>query len=1219
MFKKVLIANRGAIAVRIERTLRKMGITSVAVYTKADQDSLHVDLADEAILIGEGAAKDSYLNAEIILQIALDTGVEAIHPGYGFLSENAEFARSCRQHGITFIGPTPEQMELFGLKHSARQIAEKANVPLLPGTSLITELNSALDEAERIGYPVILKSTAGGGGIGMRVCADEATLLDVFDSVSRLAETNFNNGGVFLEKYIQKARHVEVQIFGNGFGEVAALGERDCSIQRRNQKVVEESPAPCLSPAVREEMLSAAKRLAEEVGYRSAGTVEFLYDPETEHFYFLEVNTRLQVEHGVTEEVLNIDLVEWMVREAADELRELDTLYSAPVGHSIQARIYAEDCLNDFRPSGGQLDQVRFSQQARVETWVRDGLTVTSLYDPMLAKIIVHADTREEAINQLNKALQDTRLYGVTTNLQYLQALLQEDDCRSGNVHTQMLKEFAPAESAIEVLDGGIQTTVQDWPGRVGHWDVGVPPCGPMDPFSFRIGNKMLGNDDQAAGLEFTLRGGSYRFRGDTAFCLTGADMNASLDETDVPMYKVIHAKRGQILKFGEAAQGMRTYLLVAGGLDMPLHLGSASTFTLGGFGGHGGRALRTGDVLQVNQCEVSHTVELPASQRPALTKEWTIGVIPGPHCTEEFLLPDYLQQLTDTSWEVHFNSSRTGVRLIGPAPLWTREDGGEAGLHPSNIHDNAYAIGTLDLTGDMPILLGPDGPSLGGFVCPVTTASAEFWKIGQLHPGDRIRFQLLTLKEAEELRNVQEEYLGTIGTQNQEYADLPVLPVGAAQLSPDYPILVQRTDSSFPMTIRAAGDEHVLIEYGDMELDLLYRFQVHALMEAIQARTDIPVLDLTPGIRSLQVHIDASRMSISSLCTVIESIDRQLPPLEEIEVPSRIVRLPLSWDDPATQLAIDRYQQNVRPDAPWCPSNLEFIRRVNGLHDIEDVKNIVFDANYLVLGLGDVYLGAPVATPIDPRHRLVTTKYNPARTWTPENAVGIGGAYMCVYGMEGPGGYQFVGRTVQVWNRLRETESFQSGKPWLLRFFDQIQFYPVTADELLTMREDFLRGRFEVDITETTFKLGEYLAFLDSIKESADEFRETQQAAFNAERESWKELGLAEYVSEHEVAETVEEVLPEGAEAVRCTMPGSVWKVLVSPGDEVKKGDTLIIEESMKMEFPQLAPYDGFIESVHVSPGDEVHAGQLIVSITKEKRGASNGNHEHTTNVVHS
>ncbi|MFC4777196.1 urea carboxylase [Paenibacillus sp. GCM10023252] len=1238
MFTKILIANRGAIAVRIERTLKKLGIASVAVYTSADQDSLHVDGADEAVLIGEGAAKDSYLNAELILKTAIETGAQAIHPGYGFLSENATFARACREHGLVFIGPTPEQMELFGLKHSAREIAERAQVPMLPGTPLIDQLEEAVSEASRIGYPVILKSTAGGGGIGMRICEDEETLRSAYDAVCHLAETNFKNGGVFLEKYIARARHVEVQIFGNGFGEVVALGERDCSIQRRNQKVIEESPAPLLSDEVRQAMYEAAQRLAAEAGYRSAGTVEFLYDPESCEFYFLEVNTRLQVEHGVTEEVLGVDLVEWMVREAANELTGLAAKVPQPQGHSIQARIYAEDCIHDFRPSAGQLDAAIFSPSARVETWVRDGLTVTSLYDPMLAKIIVHADTREAAIAKLIEALEETRLYGLTTNLQYLQALLGEEAVRAGEVYTRMLNGYQPEERALEVVDGGVQTTVQDWPGRTGHWDVGVPPCGPMDPLSFRTGNKLLGNADDAAGLELTLRGGAYRFRSEAWFCLTGADMQPELDGLPVPMYQPVLAGRGQELVFGEAREGMRTYLLIKGGLDMPKILGSSATFTLGGFGGHGGRALRTGDVLGIARS--SSALEAPAEllaldepSRPAMTREWTIGVIPGPHCSEEFLQPDYLKQLTDTSWEVHFNSSRTGVRLIGPAPHWTREDGGEAGLHPSNIHDNAYAVGTLDLTGDMPILLGPDGPSLGGFVCPVTTASAEFWKLGQLHAGDRVKFRLVTLEQADALRSAQELGLAAIGRGERaallsgslvepaelmdrlapvtsldpadlvERADLAA-PVQPLEHNPSYPLLVEESDGRrFPIVIRCAGDENLLIEYGAMELDLLLRFQVHALMTAIVESESIPVLDLTPGIRSLQVHLDRTRITVREACRLILELDSALPPLESIQVPSRIVRLPLSWDDPATQLAIDRYQQNVRPDAPWCPSNLEFIRRVNGLPSIEDVRTIVYEAKYLVMGLGDVYLGAPVATPIDPRHRLVTTKYNPARTWTPENAVGIGGAYMCVYGMEGPGGYQFVGRTIQMWNKLRSTESFKPGKPWLLRFFDQIQFYPVEADELLRLREDFLRGRYEADITETVFDLGEYLQFLQSIESSADAFRSTQQAAFQAERESWKELGLAEYVSEQEQAlPAAEDELPEGAVAVRCSMPGSVWKVLVEPGQRVSKGETVMIEESMKMEFNQLAPCDGIVTSLFVRPGDGVHAGQLIAHIVKEQ-----------------
>ncbi|WP_138494876.1 urea carboxylase [Paenibacillus pinistramenti] len=1219
MFKKILIANRGAIAVRIERTLRRMGIASVAVYTKADQDSLHVAQADEAVQIGEGPAKESYVNAALILRTAIETGADAIHPGYGFLSENAEFAKACAEHGITFIGPSPEHIEMFGLKHTARSMAQAAGVPLLPGTELITSVEEAVQAAAAIGYPVILKSTAGGGGIGMRICQDADALREAFGSVTRLALANFNDGGVFLEKYVGRARHVEVQIFGNAYGEAAALGERDCSVQRRNQKIIEETPAPLFPAEVRSRMHEDARQLALAAGYRSAGTVEFLYDPEEEKYYFLEVNTRLQVEHGVTEEVLGIDLVEWMVREAAGELRNLDELKGRPQGHSLQVRLYAEDAVNGFRPSDGMIDQIVWPQDTRVETWIQKGVQVTTLYDPMLAKLIVHAPDREEAITAMTKALGELRVYGLTTNKAYIEAFLQTPAFREGQVYTHMLNGFTPAEHAIEVLDGGVQTTVQDDPGRIGYWDIGVPPSGPMDRLAFRTGNRLLGNEDSAAGLEMTLRGGAYRFRDDMVICLTGADMEAELDGERVLMYAPLSVKAGSTLTLGEAKHGMRTYLLVAGGLDMPQTLGSAATFTLGGFGGHSGSALRAGAVLGVNRREHSagagtdagggtngnggggnaalHPALLPAlraESRPAYGREWTIGVIPGPHCTAEYLLPDYLDQLTETAWEVHFNSSRTGVRLIGPAPLWAREDGGDAGLHPSNIHDNAYAIGALDLTGDMPILLGPDGPSLGGFVCPVTTATAELWKIGQLHPGDTVRFQLITVEEAEQLRREQEQYLASLAGQS-ELPELP--PVSSGEYMPL--LAYEEAGRRFPIAVRCSGDENLLVEYGERELDLLYRFQVYMLMQAIKDSGRIPYMEMTPGIRSLQIHLDASRMTVKEAAAAVLEIDEALPPLDSIEVPSRIVRLPLSWDDPATRLAIERYQQNVRPDAPWCPSNLEFIRRMNGLGSLEEVAEVVFNASYLVMGLGDVYLGAPVAVPLDPRHRLVTTKYNPARTWTPENAVGIGGAYMCVYGMEGPGGYQFVGRTVQMWNKHYETANFEQGKPWLLRFFDQIQFYPVSEEELLQMREDFPRGRFTLEVEETTFRLGDYLNWLAEIGEEASVFRTKQQAAFQQERNYWKELGIAEYVSEPEAASAHEqESLPEGSSGVNSSMSGSVWKVLVSAGDEVRKGDTLLIEESMKMEFHQQAPFDGVVASVYVSAGDEVRAGDCIVAL---------------------
>lgn len=559
MFDKVLIANRGAIAVRIERTLKKMGIGSVAVYSKADQDSLHVERADEAVYIGDGTAKETYLDTKKIIKAALDTGAKAIHPGYGFLSENTDFAKECEENGIKFIGPDSEQIKLFGLKHSARALAEKADVPLLPGTGLLSGVEEAVTEAEKIGYPVILKSTAGGGGIGMRICNSTEELRQAYDAVCHLAAANFNDAGVFLEKYVTRSRHVEVQIFGNEYGETTALAERDCSVQRRNQKVVEESPAPNLSDEVREKMYAAAERLAKEASYRSAGTVEFLYDDQTEGFYFLEVNTRLQVEHGITEEVLGIDLVEWMVKEAAGELKNIKSLVHKPQGHAIEVRVYAEDCINGFRPGTGKIDAVTFSPEARVETWIQKGVEVTSLYDPMLAKLIVHGSDRADAIAKMERVLKDSRVYGITSNMQYLAALLKTETYQTGALFTGMLKDFMPQEHAIEVLDGGVQTTVQDYPGMIGYWFVGVPPCGPMDAYNFRIGNSILGNDESAPGLELTLRGGSYRFRTTVSFCITGADMKATLDGVEIPMYQVVHASAMQVLKFKDCKVGMRT------------------------------------------------------------------------------------------------------------------------------------------------------------------------------------------------------------------------------------------------------------------------------------------------------------------------------------------------------------------------------------------------------------------------------------------------------------------------------------------------------------------------------------------------------------------------------------------------------------------------------------------------------------------------------------
>ncbi len=1186
MFKKVLVANRGEIACRILRTLRKMGIASVAVHSDADAFSRHVLDADEAFLIGTARPSESYLLGDRILEVALRTGAEAIHPGYGFLSERAEFAQACEDAGVRFIGPTPEQIREFGLKHRAREIASAQGVPLLPGTPLLPSAEAAVAAAAGIGYPVILKSTAGGGGIGLRICRDQAELTEAFDTVERLGRANFGDSGSYLEKFVERARHIEVQIFGDGKGAVVVLGERDCSAQRRNQKVIEETPAAGLSPEARGRLESAALKLGRAVNYRSAGTVEFVVDAATQDVFFLEVNTRLQVEHGVTEAVTGIDLVEWMVRQAASSL-ELRPVTAH--GAAIEVRLYAEDPAKKHQPCTGVITEITFGSGVRVDGWVEAGTEITPYYDPLVAKIVAYGASRGEALETLARALAGTRVAGVETNLAYLRQVIATDAFRRGDVTTRLLAEVQYRSTPIDVVSGGTQTTVQDAPGRVGSWSVGVPPSGPIDDLAFAAANRIVGNDVSAAGLEMTLNGPTLRFRGDGIIALAGARMKATLDGHPVPYLERVDVRAGSELRIGGiVGRGFRTYLAVRGGIDVPLYLGSRATFMLGRFGGHGGRSLRAGDVLPLGDIAGANSAPPAVSEPtppvfPEYPDVWQIGVVDGPHGAPDFFTPEDIEDFFGATWQVHYNSDRTGIRLIGPKPRWARRDGGEAGLHPSNIHDNAYAIGTVDYTGDMPVILGPDGPSLGGFVCPVTIVRAERWKMGQLKAGDRVRFERLS-DEQLIARTHPSELSAT-------------LPSGVS--SARSPILGEKlADETSPRVVyRRDGDDNLLVEYGPPVLDLGLRLRAHALMQALQRARLAGVVDLTPGIRSLQIHYDPTELPTRKLLAFVRDLERDLPSLDEIEIPTRVVHMPLSWEDPATLLAIEKYMRSVRADAPWCPSNIEFIRRINGLDTVADVRRIVFGASYLVLGLGDVYLGAPVATPIDPRHRLVTTKYNPARTWTPENAVGIGGAYMCIYGMEGPGGYQFVGRTLQVWNTYRSTADFAGGERHLLRFFDEIRFYPVEADELLALRKAFPYGKTHVRFEESRFRYSAYKAGLAEDAASIQAFKTGQQAAFDAERERWRAAGQDVVASAPLAAMDAAEgpALPEGCTAVVSPIAGSVWKLVADVGTRVRAGDPIIVVEAMKTEIVVAAESGGVIRDLLVAPGASVMPGQVV------------------------
>ena len=446
MFKKILIANRGEIALRVIRTCREMGIKTVAVYSTADKESLHVKFADEAVCIGPAPSKDSYLNIPNIIAAAEITNADAIHPGYGFLSENSKFSRICKEHGIKFIGATPEQIDAMGDKSNAKATMKAAGVPCVPGSDgLLTDIEHAKRDAAEIGYPVIIKATAGGGGRGMRINWNEEELITNFESASKEAEAAFGNGAMYMEKYIEEPRHIEIQIAGDQYGKVCHLSERDCSIQRRHQKLAEETPSPFMTDELRDRMGEAACKAAAAVAYEGVGTVEFLVDKHR-NFYFMEMNTRIQVEHPVTEEVIDYDLIREQILIAAGVPISGKNYF--PQLHAIEVRINAEDPFNGFRPSPGKITVLHTpgGHGVRVDSHIYAGYTIPPNYDSMVAKLITMAQTREEAIAKMRRALSEFVVEGVKTTIPFHLRLMNDENFIKGNYTTKFLETFDLSE-----------------------------------------------------------------------------------------------------------------------------------------------------------------------------------------------------------------------------------------------------------------------------------------------------------------------------------------------------------------------------------------------------------------------------------------------------------------------------------------------------------------------------------------------------------------------------------------------------------------------------------------------------------------------------------------------------------------------------------------------------------------------------------------------------
>jgi acetyl-CoA carboxylase biotin carboxylase subunit len=442
MFKKILIANRGEIALRVIRTCREMGIKTVAVYSTADKDSLHVRFADEAVCIGKPQSSDSYLNIQHIMAAAEITNADAIHPGYGFLAENANFAEICAQYNIKFIGPTPSMIRSMGDKITAKETMIKAGVPVIPGSEGLLE---SVDEAKRLakdmGYPVIIKATAGGGGKGMRVVWQDSEIEHAYNTAKIEAGASFKNDGIYMEKFVEEPRHIEIQVAGDQFGTVCHLSERDCSIQRRHQKLVEESPSPFMTPELRKKMGEAAIKAASAINYESVGTIEFLVDKHR-NFYFMEMNTRIQVEHGVTEEVISYDLIKEQIKIAAGV--PISGRNYEPTVHAIECRINAEDPYNDFRPCPGKITTLHTpgGHGVRVDSHIYAGYTIPPYYDSMIAKVIAVAQTREEAINTMERALSEYVIEGVKTTIPFHMQLMRDEEFRKGNFTTKFIESF---------------------------------------------------------------------------------------------------------------------------------------------------------------------------------------------------------------------------------------------------------------------------------------------------------------------------------------------------------------------------------------------------------------------------------------------------------------------------------------------------------------------------------------------------------------------------------------------------------------------------------------------------------------------------------------------------------------------------------------------------------------------------------------------------------
>lgn len=935
-----------------------------------------------------------------IIKIAKENDVDAIIPGYGFLSENAEFAKAVISSRIVWIGPSPESINDFGLKHVARALAVKAHVPVVPGTDgLLTDEGHAVEESNRLGFPVILKATAGGGGLGLATCNNVDDVRGSFDTVKSRGENLFKDAGVFIERFYPNSHHIEVQVFGNGQGDAIHFGERECSIQRRHQKVIEECPSPFIMkfPDLREKLCTSAVRLAQSIQYGSAGTIEYLVDDESGDFFFLEMNTRLQVEHGVTELCYDVDLVELMLRQAdaqsggrsgldAQDLKKLQP--KGPRGSAIEARVYAENPARDYSPSPGTLQTVEWKESnARIDTWVKTGTVVSSLYDPLLAKVMFHSSSRDGTIEEMQNFLRNSRICGPPTNLEFLACILEDPEFTKGRTMTSFLDSFEYSPNAIDVISGGAHTTIQDWPGRptMGR---GFPQAGPMDPLAFRIANLLVGNPPGKEGLEITLEGPELHFLEHAVIALCGAPMEIYVDGKSIPMWTKTNIARDQKLKIGKCTGGgCRSYLGVYGGFsNVAEWFGSKATSSGVGVGGYQGRALRAGDYLATsNALPNGHqdSRSLPPHLVPEYPSHWDILGMVGPY-EDDYLLEEDVEMIYRTKWQISHNAARGGIRLIGPRPKWARDDGGEGGAHPSNLIEYGYPVGALNWTGDDPCIFPVDCPDLGGFVSSTTIVKADFWKMGQMKAGDTMQFHRTSLEDALALRKKVDAFVDEIASACSQHGSFDgIAPLNYSTLPPftlagDYGKAVVyeiQAKNDQPLTrYRQGGDDYLLVEYGHGNFDLNHRCRVTALVKILKkSNGDMSfssgIINTVGCCCSLLISYDGTKLPQKRLVAHLVALEAHLGDLSSTKVPSRLFKLPITFKNSRQTAALQRYMETQRPYASYLPDNMEFVAKNNGLTR-KELEKLFLTSKLIAISVG-FFAALPLCLPVDPRQRI--------------------------------------------------------------------------------------------------------------------------------------------------------------------------------------------------------------------------------------------------------